>query len=163
MNLVILGSGGYGHTVADVAEQLGRYQNIIFLDDATEHPCSEYVNYPEDEIYPAFGNNQARLAWVKRLEEEGFRVPTLVHPAAYISPKAKLGSGTVILPKAAVNTDVTIEKGCIINLGALIDHGCVIEEGCHICLGAIVKGENRIQSMTKIEAGEVIEARIFQV
>lgn len=163
MNLIILGAGGYGHTVADVAEQLNKYQNIIFLDDATEHPCSEYANYAEDEVYPAFGNNRARLDWVNRLEQEGFCVPTLVHPTAYVSPKAKLCSGTVVLPKAAVNTDVVVEKACIINLGALIDHGCVIEEGCHICLGAIVKGENRIQSMTKIEAGEVIEARIFPV
>ena len=34
-----------------------------------------------------------------------------------------------------------------------------IEEGVHICLGAIVKGENRVKTLSKIEAGEVIEAR----
>ena len=48
-------------------------------------------------------------------------------------------------------------KGCIINLGAIVDHGCILEEGVHICLGAIVKGENRIEKCSKIEAGEVVE------
>ncbi len=70
---------------------------------------------------------------------------------------------TVIGPRAVVNANSTVERGCSSNLGAIIDHGCVIEEGCHICLGAIVKGENRIERLTKIEAGQVIEARTYKV
>ena len=41
--------------------------------------------------------------------------------------------------------------------GTEVDHGCIIEEGVHVCLGAIVKGENRIEKCSKIEAGEVVE------
>lgn len=67
------------------------------------------------------------------------------------------------MPKAVINTDVTIRQGCIINLGALIDHGCIVEEGVHICLGVIVKGDNRIERLTKIEAGEIIQARQWLV
>ena len=33
--LLILGAGGYGKTVADVAEQLGCYDSIRFLDDGS--------------------------------------------------------------------------------------------------------------------------------
>lgn len=36
---------------------------------------------------------------------------------------------------------------------------CVIGEGRHICLRAIVRGENRVKWLTKIEVGEVIESR----
>lgn len=50
-----------------------------------------------------------------------------------------------------------MSKGCIINLGAIVDYGCILEEGVHICLGAIVKGENRIEGLSKIETGEVVE------
>ena len=67
----------------------------------------------------------------------------------------------MVLPKAVVNTDVKIGKGCIINCGAIIDHGCIVEDGVHICLGAIVKGENRIASKIKIEAGEIIQLRTY--
>ena len=109
------------------------------------------------EFIPAFGNNAFRMEWMNRIEESGGQLATLIHLTAYVSPTAKIGPGTVILPHAIVNTDVVINRGCIINLGAILDHGCILEEGVHICLGAIVKGENRIERLSKIEAGEVVE------
>lgn len=168
MRLVILGAGGYGQTVADVVSQLDRYEEILFLDDnapTAAGKCEEYIQYIDvnTEIYPAFGNNESRLNWLYRLLEAGAMVPTLVHPTAYISPTVTMECGNVVLPKAVVNTSCHLGKGCIINCGALIDHGCVIEDGVHVCLGAIVKGDNRIKQCTKIEAGEVIQARIYPV
>ena len=164
--LIILGSGGYGHTVADVAAQLG--YEIMFLDDSIPgHQLTTFVNYiPSDtteqtHFIPALGNNTLRLEWCNRIEKENGKLATLIHPSSYVSPIAIIHDGTVILPHAIINTDVVVEKGCIINCGAMVDHGCVIEEGSHICLGAIVKGENRIKTKTKIEAGVVVEARTY--
>ena len=156
--LVILGSGGYGHTVADVAEQLG--YNILFLDDAdSAHPLSSFQSYIDENTYfiPAFGNNAFRLEWCDRITQAGGKLATLIHPTAYVSPTATISPGAVILPHAIINTDVVIDRGCIINLGAIVDHGCILEEGVHIAPGAIVKGENRIERLSKIEAGEVVE------
>lgn len=73
----------------------------------------------------------------------------------YVSPRASVDEGVLILPHAIVNTDVTIERGFIINLGAMMDHGCVVEEVVYICLGAIVKAENRVEALSQIEAGEI--------
>lgn len=164
MKLIILGSGGYGKTVADVAEQLG--YTPIFLDDsipgASLNSFASYIHNTSSFI-PAFGNNAFRLKWINKLHDNGAKLATLIHPSAYVSPTASIYEGCVVLPKAVINTDAIIKNGCIINLGAIIDHGCIIEEGCHICLGAIVKGDNHIKSLTKIEAGEVIEARTWQL
>lgn len=156
--LVVLGSGGYGHTVADVAEQLG--YNILFLDDSLPgYELSTFSSYIDDhtEFIPAFGNNEFRLSWCNRITQSGAELATLIHPTAYVSPKASIAPGTVILPHAIVNTDSVINRGSIVNLGSIVDHGCIIEEGVHVCMGAIVKGENRIQRLSKIEAGEVVE------
>lgn len=156
--LVILGAGGYGRTVADVAEQLG--YTTIGLDDADPtHPLSSFQSYINSSTFfiPAFGNNAFRMEWINRIEDSGGQLASLIHPTAYVSPTATINPGTVILPHAIINTDVEVGKGCIINLGAIVDHGCILEEGVHICLGAIVKGENRIEKYSKIEAGEVVE------
>lgn len=170
MKLMIIGAGGYGHTVADIAKQSGRYESIGFLDDNegldyTLGKCGDYKRFADKgtEIYPAFGNNVGRLQWIEKLVSEGISVPTLIHSTAYVSPEASIGVGTMVLPKSVVNTECVVEMGCIINCGAVIDHGCVIEKGCHVCIGALVKGENRIKSCTKIEAGEVINAREYPV
>lgn len=156
--LVILGAGGYGRTVADVAEQLG-YTTIILDDANPAHPLSTFSSYIDENtsFIPALGNNAFRMEWINRIEESGGKLAKLIHPTAYVSPTATIYPGTVILPHAIINTDVVVGKGCIINLGAIVDHGCVLEEGVHICLGAIVKGENRIEKCSKIEAGEVVE------
>lgn len=156
--LVILGAGGYGRTVKDVAEQLG-YSTIVLDDADPDHPLSSFQSYinSSTSFIPAFGNNAFRMEWINRIEERGGQLATLIHPTAYVSPKASIACGTVILPHAIINTDVVVGKGCIINLGAIIDHGCIIEEGVHLAPGAIVKGENRIEKCSKIEAGEVVE------
>lgn len=166
--LLILGAGGYGRTVADVARQLGCYDKIAFLDDGKKGPeilgrCEEYAMFcgENTDVYPAFGNNSARMSWLEQLMDEGVSVPTLVHPRAYVSPCAKLGAGTVVLPMAVVNTGVTVEAGCIINIGALVDHDCYIEAGVHLCPGVILKAENRIATGSKIESGEVVPARTY--
>ena len=156
--LVILGSGGYGRTVKDVADQLGN--TTIVLDDADpSHPLSSFQSYinPTTSVIPAFGSNAFRMEWVNRIEESGGQLATLIHPTAYVSPTATINPGNVILPHAIVNTDVVINRGCINNLGAIVDHGCILEEGVHLAPGAIVKGENRIEKYSKIEAGEVVE------
>ena len=167
-NLLILGAGGYGRTVADLARQLGCYGSIAFLDNwqTGEHilgTCDDYLRFTGEfqELYPAFGNNELRVRWLSRFLSEGISVPTLVHPRAYVSPEVNLGVGVVILPMAVVNTGVTVQDGCIINIGALVDHDCILEEGVHLAPGAIVKAENRIHTGAKIDSGAVIENRYY--
>ena len=156
--LIILGSGGYGRTVYDVAEQLG--YSITVLDDSDkEHPLNSFSLYikKDVEFIPAFGNNEFRLGWIERIEEAGGKPATLIHPSAYVSPKAHVSEGCVVLPGAIINTGTRIGKGCIINLGAIVDHDVIVEDGVHLCVRCIVKGENRISRCEKIEAGEIIE------
>lgn len=166
--LLILGAGGYGKTVADLAAQLGGYDSVAFLDDGRTGEgilgkCGDYLGFHdgETEMYPAFGANEIRLAWLNRLLEAGIPVPSLIHPRAYVSSDANLGTGSVVLPMAVVNVGVTVEKGCIVNIGVLIDHDCVIGEGTHLAPGVIVKAENRIPAGMKIESGTVIQNRSY--
>jgi UDP-N-acetylbacillosamine N-acetyltransferase len=166
--LLILGAGGYGRTIADMASQMGEYDQISFLDDNSSAEnilgtCEDVFRFPDDQtaVYPAFGSGELRMKWLRRLEEAGFRVPALIHPSAYVSPTAVIGTGTMVLPMAVVNTGVTVMEGCILNIGTLVDHDCVIEAGCHLAPGAIVKAENRIPSGMKVESGTVIENRHY--
>ena len=170
MRLIILGAGGYGRTVADVAVQTGAYDKIFFLDDNSLAEdvigkCAGFSAYADKNtiFYPAFGNNEGRVSWLNRLIENGCKVATIVHPTAYVSPTVRMAEGSVILPHAIVNTGCELKAGCVVNCGAIVDHGCILEEGVHVCLGAIVKAENRIPKCMKIEAGEIVANRTYPV
>ena len=156
--LVILESGGYGRTVYDVAEQLGC--SITVLDDSDkENPLDSFSLYidHDTQFIPAFGNNELCLGWLERIEKAGGKPATLVHPLAYILPRAHVSEGCVILSGAIINTGTSIGKGCIINLGATVDHDVLVEDGVHLCIRCIIKSENIISRCEKIEAGEIIE------
>lgn len=131
--LIILGAGGYGKTIEDVASQLNRYKQISFLDDKAEGKnvlgkTDDFKNFINDEteFYPAFGDNELRYNWILRLDEAGASIATVIHQSAYISPKAVIGKESAILPNASIN------------------------------YGAVVKGENLIPAFIKIESGTVI-------
>ncbi|MBQ7971599.1 MAG: hypothetical protein IJ294_04555 [Clostridia bacterium] len=166
MRLIILGAGGYGRNIADLAEQSGRYDKICFLDDFDANAagkCAEFPCFSDEntEFYAAFGNNALRMGWLKQFDECGCAVATIIHPTAYVSPKATVGRGVAILPKAIVNTGTVVGDGCIINCGCIVDHDCVLNEGVHVCPGAVIKAENRIPALEKIESGQVIANRTY--
>ena len=168
MKLLILGAGGFGKTVADLAAQLGCYEKIAFLDDSRTGgnilgKCGEFSQFADErtQMYPAFGNNAVRIHWLRSLQDAGVAVPSMIHPRAYVSPTAKVGKGVVVLPMAAVNTGTTLQDGCIVNIGALVDHDSILETGVHLAPGAIVKAENRIPSGMKIDSGTVVENREY--
>lgn len=170
MRLIILGAGGHGRVVADIARQTGRYEQIQFLDDQAVGAdivgkCEEYFRFKDADIemYPAFGNNEARIQWENKIMEAEIILAKIVHPLAYVSPQAEVADGCVIMPYAIVNTGTIIKKACILNIGSLVDHDCILEEGCHLAPGAIVKGENHLLKGTKVDSGEVIPLQFYKL
>ena len=170
MQLIILGAGGHGQVVADIARQTRRYDQIYFLDDHAEKndvigSCVEYLRFKEadTEMYPAFGNNEVRIEWENRLLKAGILLAKIIHPLAYISPLAEIAEGCVVMPYAIVNTGTRVKKACIINIGAMVDHDCILEEGCHLAPGAIVKAINHLPEGTKVDSGEVIPLQFYKI
>lgn len=168
MKLVILGSGGYGRVVADIAAQAGEYEKIVFLDDQDTSEdvlgkCVDFEQFVDHHtcFYPAFGSNQLRVDWIERLQRAGGEVATIVHEKSYISSTAQIGNGIMIMPQSSVGSFTKVKDGTIINMGAIVDHNCIIGTGCHICLGAIVKADNQIPEYMKVETGQVIENRTY--
>lgn len=168
MRLIILGAGGHGKVVADLAKQTGKYKEIFFLDDNSQEEevlgkCFQYLEFQsaDTEMYPAFGNNTVRIQWENKLLEAGISLAKIIHPLAYVSPLAEVASGCVIMPYAIVNTGTKIKKACIINIGAMVDHDCILEEGCHLAPGAIVKGENHLPEGMKVDSGEVVPLQYY--
>ena len=109
--LLIVGCGGLGRMVGEVALATGKWSGVRFLDDAVRGDAvvGKCVDYTEltgsyTDAVAAFGENRLRLAWAEKLLAAGYRVPSVVHPTAIVSPSARLGEGCLVLQGAIVNT-----------------------------------------------------------
>ena len=158
--LLIIGAGGHGKVVAEVAADIG-YEHIDFLDDTAQEAIgkvSELEKYKNqyNDAFVGIGNNELRGKFISKLQDYGYTVPILIHPTAYVSRTAKINIGTVIEPKAIVNANSHISTGCIISVGAIVDHDVEIGDCCHVNAGAIVKAGSKVESYRKLEAGEVV-------
>lgn len=130
--LLIIGAGGHGRVVKEVAESTGQYDRIDFLDDNSKDAIGtiddlENLHDQYDSAFVGIGNNSFRMECIERLKNIGYEIPVLVHPTTYISKSANIGIGTAVEPKALVNANTQVGEGCIISVGSIIDHDVVSE------------------------------------
>ncbi len=148
MNLLILGAGGQGLVVKEVAQSIGVFHKIAFLDDHAKSPyiigkCQDCVQFLLEYpiAIPSVGDDQLRMKWIGTLAKAGFIIPTLIDPTVTISPSAQVGYGTLIEPKVMIGANAKIGVGCIVSSGAIVDRDVVLADGTHINCGVAVRKE----------------------
>lgn len=166
--LLILGAGGHGKVVAEIATFMNKWDEISFLDDNIElsevngyrviGTISDYNLYKNQYKYAfvAIGNNKLRLNLIEELIENEFEIPILIHPFTAVSNKVEVDIGTVIIAGAIINTNTSIGKGCIINTTSSVGHDCIVRDGVHISSGANIGGTTTIGKCSWICIGSSV-------
>lgn len=164
--LAILGAGGHARVVADAAEAAGWTVPGLFDREAPpgDHPWpvlgdadALFARMSEfDGAVVALGDNALRLEWTVKLAAHGLPLATVIHPTAWVSPRAELGGGTVILAQAGVGTGARLGRAVIVNTGASVDHDCVLGDGVHVSPGARLAGAVTVGARSWIGVGAVV-------
>ncbi len=165
--LIIIGAGGHGRVLADLALKLG-YRDIAFLDDRA---CGLCMGFPIlgttgqirrfDDGNTGFvigvGNNEIR----KKIAE-GCPVNwvSLIHPSAQIGAGVSIGPGTVVLAGAVINACADVGSHCVLNTGAIVEHDSVLGDYVHICPGAALGGSVRVGHLTQVGIGAAVRNNI---
>ena len=161
--LIIIGAGGHGRVIADMAMKLG-YTDISFLDDNADGfwmGCSvagkscEILSFDDGstDFVIGIGNNAVR----KRIAEQ-YQVNwvTLVHPSAQTAIDVKLGVGTVVMAGAIINASARVGTHCIINSGAIVEHDNLIGDYVHLSPGVKLSGTVRVGKNTWLGTGACV-------
>lgn len=158
--LLILGAGQFGRVAKEIAESMGCFAKIDFLDDKSElaidslESYNMYVGIYEMAIV-AIGDPDVRLDYICKLGRAGFKIATLVSPRAYVAPSATVMCGSIIEPMAVVNANAMVESGVIVCAGAIINHNAVVSEGCLLQCGSVVTSAAHIPHKTRIDYNDV--------
>lgn len=169
--LLIIGAGGQGKVVADVALKMKKWNEVSFLDNKSNiepfinchviDKSSEALKYIRDyDLFVAIGNNAAREKIQISLESEGASIPTLIHPSAIVGEQVEMGKGTVVMAGVVINCCTKIGRGCIINTGSTLDHDNKVEDFAHISPGVHMAGTVEVGKRVWIGIGATISNNI---
>jgi sugar O-acyltransferase (sialic acid O-acetyltransferase NeuD family) len=173
--LLIVGAGGHGASVAEAAELSGSFEVIGFLDDAL--PVGKAVlngavigtigglsNVERlesfrsvcDQVIVAVGNSTVRKKLTQYLVDAGFDIATVIHPRAFVSPSAVVGSGSAVMAGAIVGTEARLGLGSIVNCGAVVDHHARVEDFAHLGVNASMAGGTLLAPGAWMQAGAAL-------
>ncbi|MCF8026470.1 MAG: acetyltransferase [Desulfobacteraceae bacterium] len=159
--IILIGAGGHCRSCIDVIEQENRYAIAGVVEKPGADTAAKVFGYPvlgtdddlsalrKDYQYALLAVGQIksarpRIRLCERLLELDFELPAILSPLAYVSPRAKIGTGTIIMHHALVNAGAAIGANCIINTKALVEHDAAVEDHCHISTGAMINGGVRV-------------------
>ena len=173
---VVVGAGGHGRVVADLVRALGhelagyadadarklglvvdgtgarvvlsQVELLSCIHGAGSWPCAV------DAIALGIGDNAIRASLLDQLGAA--MLPPLVHPGAWVSPSARVGSGCVVLAGAVINSGAVLAGGVIVNSRVTVEHDCVIGRAAHLSPGATLCGGVRVGDGSWVGAGAVI-------
>ena len=155
--LILFGAGGHAKVVLEAFLAGCPAGAVVVLDDDPARAGTTLLghsirggrqwladNWPGVAVMPALGDNRRRDALISELTQIRRPLRSVIHPAATVSPSARIGGGCLLAAGAIVNAEAALEDGVILNTGASVDHDCRIGRSAHIAPGARLCGTVRI-------------------
>lgn len=159
--LIILGAGQYGFVAKEIAEAMGCFEAIDFLDDVCPKAIDRLANYRAyvdrySYAVVAIGDAETRLKHIQGLEAAGFRIATLISPNAYVAPSAEIKRGVIAEPMTVVNANARVGVGVILCAGAIVNHNATVGDGCVLQCGSVVAARAQMEAKCTLDYCEVL-------
>ncbi|MCW8129550.1 MAG: acetyltransferase [Planctomycetota bacterium] len=148
----MFGAGGHARVVTDAARLSNWRVEGCWAPDAAEgllHLGSDadlertLDRWMEGHFHVAVGGlpgETLRRTILERWEPKALTWANIIHPTAWVSPRAHLGWGIYIGANAVVNAGARLGNHVLINTGAIVEHDCKLDEGVNLGPRAVVGG-----------------------
>jgi UDP-perosamine 4-acetyltransferase len=167
MTLVVLGGGGHARPVIDALSACG-VAVVGVLDDAPRGavlgvpvlgPLSVLAGLRGQGVRSAvvaIGDNATRERLGAACLEYGYALPPVLHPAALVSPSARIGAGAQVMARAVIGPEARLGALVLVNTGAIVEHECELAAAAHIGPGAVLCGAVQVGARALVGAGAVV-------
>ena len=180
--VLVYGSRDFGSVLRRLTIQCG-HDFIGFIDDwHTGEEVLGTFDTVRDSLPPGscevvlgigYKHLAARRKLLIDLHQRGYATCSLLHPAAVISPDARIDPGVAIMAGAIIDGNAVVEPGCVVWPGAVVNHDVrvgpnsfvspnatlcgyvTLGESCFVGAGATVVDHTEVPDNTFIKAGSV--------
>lgn len=178
--LVILGGSGIGMIAASIADSLGYFEVVGFLNDYVPvgSEIGKYrkigvVGKTEDvETYVKKGcyffiayvglqNEKETYQKIEMLPIPPDRFATLIHHTAII-PKgySKIGNGCLLSPLCQLSPDTTIADNCILLPNSFVGHDSTLDRFAHVATNGVIGANVRVGKAVHVGSNATIREKV---
>ncbi len=104
----------------------------------------------------AVGPGHSREEVVARLSSTLAGWAIVIHRAAWVSPSATIGEGTVVMAGAVINTGAQVGAHCVVNTGAVVEHDVILGDFVFLGPGCVIGGGARVETGAFVGIGASI-------
>lgn len=160
--LYILGAGGHAAAVFDAALGAGwRVRGFVDPNKSGElwglpiFATLNEIDLAGTSVALGIGSNISRESAYNEVRSNypSVKFPPIIHPSAWVSPRASIQEGVVVLSQASVGPGAKMSTGSLLNTGASLDHHSVAHAFSSIGPGARTGGHTSIGVRTTIGLG----------
>ncbi len=156
-NIVIIGWGQIADLLCEFPEVVG-YIKGDNLEDILEQGSGRVIGKVNPEFHQGvigIGKSDYKVESSRSWLERGYKLGRLTHSSAYVSPKAKIGEGSVVMPLAFVDGESTIGRCSIIGPQCALRVASV-GNYCHLAIQSKVLPDAILEDYVFLGAGSVV-------
>ncbi len=156
-NIVVIGWGQIADLLCESPNVLG-YTNGDNLEEIIDVETRQVIGKVNPDFHLGvigIGKSEYKVERSRQWCERGYRLGNLVHPSAYVSPRAHIGDGSVVMPLAFV------DDKSVIGICSIIGPQCALRVAtignyCHMAIQSKVLPNAIIEDYVFLGAGSVI-------
>jgi sugar O-acyltransferase (sialic acid O-acetyltransferase NeuD family) len=168
--LLILGAGGHGRAVADLARACG-FTVAGFTDRSlsagglgtpvlgTDAELAALIR-PQQINGGVVGVGNTALGRRAQLYDvlvaAGVPQPALVHPRAIASPSCEVGAGSVVFAGSVLGGGVRIGTNAVLYSGVVVEHECVLCDHAYLSPGVVLSGQVTVEAGAFLGSGAIV-------
>lgn len=174
-HLIIIGAGGMGRTMYDMARESNgygiEYDIRGFIDDNVA-ALNYFANYPpliapiqgyqpkEDEVFVCSIGGAARKKCIEEIISKGGSFLTMIHSTARIGTNVQIGEGSIVGAFTTIGADAKVGKYNLIQSYTVIGHDTIIGDWNRIDTHVTLVGGTKVQDETDIHTSAMISHNV---
>lgn len=175
-NLIIIGAGGMGRTIFDIARECRGYgtefvtkgfldDNLSALDGFNGYPpilgsIDDYVLEPDDVFTWSVGSVQTRKRCCEKILAKGGEFMTLIHRTARLGTNAKIGTGSIIAAYVSVGADAQIGEYTLVQSYSIVAHDVKVGNFARIDTHVVCVGGTVVEDEANIYTNSVLNHKV---
>ena len=174
-HLIIIGAGGMGRTMYDMARESIGYGTLYdirgFIDDNIA-ALDNFANYPpliapiqgyqpdENEVFICSIGGSARKKCMEEMISKGGQFLTMIHSTARIGTNVQIGEGSIVGAYTTIGADAKVGKYNLIQSYTVIGHDSIIGNWNRIDTHVTLVGGTIVQDGADIHTSAMISHNV---